>query len=57
MNGFSTTRAWVGFFAALVAPIGAIGDARVQGAKRQVPGPEADDAYLFNYDEVLGDLT
>ena len=31
MSGLSTTRAWVGFFAALVAPIGAIGDARVHG--------------------------
>ena len=31
MSGFSTTRGWVGFFAALVAPIGAIGDARVHG--------------------------
>ena len=33
------------------------GVADTSGAKRQVPGPEADDAYLFDYDEVLGDLT
>ena len=33
------------------------GVADTSGAKRQVSVPEADDAYLFDYDEVLGDLT